>query len=240
MRLTLAISLSLLWLLAAVIEGEETTVISDSAAYDGSSVVLQGNVIVEHVMGRLTAEMALLSRDDEKKTKIDFPWIEAQTNVVVNLADGSLLQCERVKIDYIEKTSLFYGNPQLYFCDQEKRIYADRATVDFKETEKGEIRPIKITLTGNVQLIQVQKNQQAIAESVEYYPQDARIIFQGSPALFYDPAKEMKLSARLIQAERDPETGCDRIQGFGKVRFSFRQDEYLKLKERLRWKENIP
>lgn len=217
-------------------EKEGTFVKANDATYNGEKILLTGEVRVENTLGRVDAERAMLTRDPKKLTKIEFPWIELNHAITFTLPDGNQLFCERLFLDYTQKTSRFTGTPQVRYIDKRGEIRADRATMDFRDHE-GEIQPTRVTLLGNVQLIYSEENQYALAEQVTYFPDQQLMVLEGKEnrVLFFDKARNMQLSAYEVRAVRDAETKKDSIQGVGDVRFLFAQEELTKLKERFRW-----
>lgn len=227
----------LLLLVTSALYGEETTRISsDVANYDGHTIVLKGNVELNNALGQVLAERAVLTRDEEGRAKIDFPWVKLTGKVRATLQNGSHLICEEVFLDYLAMTSLFLGAPELYYKDPHGELYATQATVEYREIE-GHIRPAKMVLEGNVQMINAEALQYALADRVEYSFSDEVMVLTANPGksvLFYDRQKEIQLSAARVQGRRN-ENGKESIQGSGDVRFLFKQDELTKLKERFHW-----
>lgn len=217
-------------------EREGASVKSVDATYNGEKILLTGEVSVENTLGRVEAERAVLTRDPNKLTKIEFPWIELNQSVTFTLPDGNQLFCDRLFLDYTLKTSRFTGTPQIRYNDKRGEMRADRAIMDFRDQE-GEIEPTCITLLGNVQLIYAEENQYALAEQVTYFPDQHLMILEGKEnrVLFFDKERNMQISAPEVRAVRNPETKKDSIQGMGDVRFLFAQEELSKLKERFRW-----
>ncbi|MCC5832403.1 MAG: hypothetical protein JJU12_05100 [Chlamydiales bacterium] len=224
-----------LFLLPLAVWANEITVESNEAHYNGSTITLIGEVAVENAMGRVTAEKAVLTRDEARMTKIDFPWIELSQAVTLTLPDESRLNCERVLIDYTKMTSHFIG--RVSYLDERGEAWADEAFVDYVEAE-GSIKPTKVRLVDNVKLVFSEKGQYALADLVTYYPDQQLVILEGKKekqVLFFDKERDMQLSARQVRAARDPETKRDSIQGVGDVRFVFGQDELFKLKDHFKW-----
>jgi lipopolysaccharide export system protein LptA len=216
----------------------ETVVESDEVHYDGEWITLTGNVIVENAMGKVTAHSAVLKKDSERKTKIDFPWIDLKHNVCLTLADGGVLKCETLFFDYTKMTSLFYGSPQVSYLSSLGEVYADRAQVDYKEIN-GSFEATKVTLFDNVRLVNLGSSekpscQYALADEVSYFPQEQTMILEGknNPVLFYDKLHDMQLSARTVHARRDCQTKKETVQGIGDVRFVFGPEELEKIKQR--------
>jgi len=216
----------------------ETVVESDEVHYNGEWITLTGHVAVENTMGRVTAETATLKKDAQKTTKIDFPWIELKHAVCLTLADGGLLQCDSVFLDYTQMTSFFYGKPQVTYKGTLGEIYADRAQVDYQEIE-GKLEATKVTLFDNVRLVNMGSEekpafQYALADEVYYFPQEQVTVLESkqSKVLFYDKLRDMQLSARTVRAHRDPVTHKESVQGVGDVRFVFGPEELEKIKQR--------
>lgn len=223
-----------------------TTVESDFAHYDGHELILKGHVVVVNPMGRLAAEEALLERDAEGKSSIDFPWLHLTNDVVIVFSNGGLLRCHKVDLDYHLSIAILKGPPQIYYKDEMGELYADWAQIDYEE-QNGKFQPKKVSLRGNVQMIgnsSLNKDkdkptlQYALADNVDYFPLEERMTLKGDEGrsvLFYDRLKEMQLSAHTVHASRNPIDGKEKVQGMGDVRFVFKQEELEKLKTRFKW-----
>lgn len=222
--------------MASLLVAQETVVESDEAHYNGELITLTGNVSVQNAMGRVTAKLAILKKDEEQQTKIDFPWIELQQNVCLTLPQGGILQCDSLFFDYTQMTSFFVGAPELVYTDTFGEIHASKAKIDYKEVQ-GTLEATKVTLYENVRLVNlgsVEKpaSQYALADEVCYYPQEQLTILEGknSRVLFYDQLRDMQLSARSVRAQKDPVTKNETVQGIGDVRFVFGPEELEKIK----------
>lgn len=224
-----------LFFLPLCLSAYETVVESDEVHYNGELITLTGNVSVSNAMGKVTAECAILKKDEEKQTKIDFPWIEIKHNVCLTLANGGILRCESLFLDYTQMTSFFYGAPQVTYTDTLGEIYADKAQVDYREIN-GSLEATKITLSENVRLVNLSTDaaQYALADEVSYFPEKQLAVLEGkqSKVLFYDQERGMQLSARTVHAQKDPVTQKETIQGIGDVRFVFGPEELAKIKQR--------
>lgn len=227
-----------LWvfLLPLCVFANETVVESNEAHYNGQTITLIGDVIVENAMGRVSAKKAVLRRDAAGITKIDFPWIELISAVTLTLPNGNYLNCEYVFLDYTKMTSHCTGNPQIAYSDERTEVWADEAYVDYIEAE-GSIQPVKVRLVNNVSLINLQCDQYALAERVTYYPKEQLMVLEGKEnrVLFFDKQQNMQISAHTVRAKRNLETHKDSIQTVGNVRFMFGPEELCKLKERFQW-----
>ncbi len=209
-----------------------TTILADRALYEGNKIILIGHVDIANYMGKVQAEKATLYRDEEKKTDIDFPYVELENDVTAFLSNESFLLCHKVYIDAIALSSDFEGEKQITYCDLRGELLAEHGHVDYQKGEEG-IVPEKIILTGNVKMRSTREKgiSKALADRVEISPQEKKMVFFGEPVLFYDEGNTFQLSAKRVEAQQDLITGKERIVGFGEVRFTFADDELEKLKK---------
>jgi lipopolysaccharide export system protein LptA len=214
----------------------KTSVESEEAHYNGELITLKGSVSISNAIGRVRAELATLKRDVEKKTKIDFPWIELKESVTLQLNEGGTVGCDSLSLDYTQMSGIFTGNPQVTYSDLFVEVRADKAQIDFREID-GTLEVIKVSLFDNVQLshfgtAEKPTSQYALADEVEYYPQEKLALLTGKKdrVLFYDSQRDVQLSARSIRAQRDPTTKKESIQGIGDVRLTFGVEELEKIK----------
>ncbi len=218
----------------------QTNVSSDAFIYNGDWVTLSGNVMVENAMGKIQARCATLKKDPEGQSSIDFPWIELKNEVSLELSRGGILRCESVFLDWVEKTSILHGNPQMSFTGAFGEICAEQAKIDYREAN-GSIEPTKVTLLNNVRFVNAETNPQyALADIAYYYPEEKRLVMEGkeAPVLFYDPSRGLQLAARTLYAQKDPVTKKEKIQGVGAVRFTFGPEELEKIKQRFPFKND--
>jgi lipopolysaccharide export system protein LptA len=219
----------------------ETMVESDEARYNGELITLSGHVVVENTMGRITADLAILKKDPEKRTKIDFPWIELKHHVLLTLADGGILNCATLFLDYTTMSAWIGGDPQVIYSDAlGRQVFADRAHIDYQEVN-GTLEATRVTLYDNVRLVNlgsVEKptSQYALADEVTYFPPEQRMVLEGrqNRVLFYDTLRDVQLSARSVCAQKDRVTQKESVQGIGDVRFVFGPDELEKIKTRFK------
>ncbi|MFN0065537.1 MAG: hypothetical protein ACKVOH_04790 [Chlamydiales bacterium] len=224
-----------LLLICTTLFASETMVESDNARYDGNQITLKGHVVVENDMGRLSAGSAILLRDTEKSTDIDFPWIELYNDVYFLLLEGRQLKCDKAYLDHTKQQAKLVGNPLLHYFDGLGEVYANTALVDYAKVN-GKLQATKVTLIGGVQMANSKNDQYALAEEVEYYPQEELMWLRGHKerVLFYDRKKQVELSARVVRAQRDVDKR-ESVEGVGDVRFLFGAEELKKLKQGFAW-----
>ncbi len=122
---TLTLCLSLL---AAPLAGnapeipDTGTLSSTNASYDGSSLHLTGHVVLDHGLGKMTAEEASLQRQEAGK---DFPFsvIKLRTAVVLALKNSAQISCGSADLDFtaLKGTLLPAENGKVVYTDQIKR-----------------------------------------------------------------------------------------------------------------------
>lgn len=217
---------------------QTTTVEANLANYDGDKIDLVGNIVIENAMGKAKAQLSTLLKGEDKKCKIDFPFIELSQEVEVFFSEGGSLYCEKVCIDLIALTSYFEGSldkPVIY-SDARGQILAKCASIDFIKQDKGSYIPQKVTLIGNVRLqdVSLEENRYALADYVEVFPQENLINFEArgnNKVLFFDEKRNVQLSANKIEAKKDRLTQKESIKGHGDVQFLFAKDEFEKIKQ---------
>ncbi len=84
-------------------EPVEQKLSSDEASYDGSSLILEGNVLLEHALGVMRAKHAFLQKQDEGKD-LPFSLIHLQNEVLLSLHNKSNLSCDEAKLNFNDLT----------------------------------------------------------------------------------------------------------------------------------------
>jgi hypothetical protein len=98
---------------------DSSSVTSTTADYDGNTLLLKGNVKLDHGLGKMSAEEAGLERQDSGK---DFPFslIHLRKEVVLHLKNNAELHCEGADLDFIsmkgrlsaaDNGNVFYTTP---------------------------------------------------------------------------------------------------------------------------------
>lgn len=82
---------------------------SNTADYNGNTIVLKGNVLVEHALGTLTADQIEL-QSEMVDGKAHWHHILLQGNVDIAFKAGGHLSCGSAKIDYGKRQGSFFGN----------------------------------------------------------------------------------------------------------------------------------
>jgi hypothetical protein len=79
---------------------ESTSVSSSSADYDGNMLSLKGSVLLDHGLGKMSAEEAELERQETGK---DFPFslIHLRKEVFLHLKNHTELKCDEAELDFV-------------------------------------------------------------------------------------------------------------------------------------------
>lgn len=138
---------------------------------------------------------------------------------------------------------------QVFFQDSMGAIFADQATITYKDHESSALKPVKIILEGHVRMRNqfasdeqsaTPLDQYALADQVIYLPETQEMSFSATAprhVLFYDKINHMQVSARNLIAIRDPETKKESIKSTGDVRFTFIEEELEELRKQFRGKD---
>jgi hypothetical protein len=124
----LCASLGLSPLLHAM-EDEAMVIDSCSANYDGKQIVLSGDVVVEHEIGKIYASHIVLIPENTQK-KLRFAYLKMNDDVKFQLKDGGQLHCAQADLDCLNLKGKFTGN-----VGQEYVVYTESCkTHDNKAT----------------------------------------------------------------------------------------------------------
>jgi lipopolysaccharide export system protein LptA len=107
---------------------------STQANYDGNSLILTGHVILDHGLGKMTAEEASLQRQEAGK---DFPFslIQLRKDVLLALKNSAQITCGSADLDF---TTL---KGTLLPSEEGKVVYSDQ----IKKKKGGDATPLKLS-----------------------------------------------------------------------------------------------
>jgi lipopolysaccharide export system protein LptA len=107
---------------------------SSDASYDGNSLILTGRVILDHGLGKMTAEEASLERQEAGK---DFPFslIQLRKDVLLALKNSAQISCGSAELDFAALKGI------LHSPENGKVIYTDQ----LKKKRSKEVSPLKFT-----------------------------------------------------------------------------------------------
>lgn len=217
----------------------------------GDIVIHQQNII--ELQGNEEVKIFYFQEDGKKKIKqieslgeTMIAHVDEDKKLVHTLTSYGKTTVDQVRFQtVIESPRLNNGQvvngKQIYFHDTLGEIYADVATLDYAQIN-GSIRPEKLTLAGNVQILNRSTVnpeeseaflQYALADKVQFFPASHEMLMSatnGEKVLFYDKANQLQISAPAVKITRDGQTKKESIQGIGDVSFSLLNHELEKLK----------
>lgn len=108
-------------LIGASLVGQETdsfhsdeamNVTSGEVHYNGKEIILDGEVVVQHGLGQISAHhlSVIPSSSDDKKQRSAF--LTISDDVQIELQGGGRLNCQRAEVDYTTLQGIFLGNAQ--------------------------------------------------------------------------------------------------------------------------------
>jgi len=99
---------------------ESGSVSSANASYDGNALVLKGQVILDHGLGKMEAEEAVLQRQEMGK---DFPFslIHLKKEVLLSLKNNASLKCETADLDFLSLKGTLLSSDQVVYTDAFKK-----------------------------------------------------------------------------------------------------------------------
>lgn len=198
--------------------------------------------------GRLTSQEADLDYLQKKAIFYTNVIFEDSYKGKNNKENKFVLKGHKMTIDHVRMITLLESSPseenigekkQVFFEDSLGEIFADKVELFYKE-ENEKFILIQIKLQGSVKL----KDRNAsdnkelhygLADEVLYDPQSKEITFTAlrkKRVLFFDKVNNLQISAPSLKIRRDKATKKELIQGFGDVRFSFLEKEFLELQKK--------
>jgi len=210
-------------LLPFFLHAQELTMIdSDKAHFDGEKMILSEGVFLEHELGKVSANHAILTPAD-KNSPFMFEVAEMSGDVEIEISGMGTIHADRVTVNLAERFAYFEGD-QVHYTDEINQVFADKVTV---ETEKVFLEGnVKVMSRGGVLL------QYILADTAEYFSETKTIVFQsknGKRVIFFDQPNNIQMSApglKVVRGEKES------IQGIGDVRFELIEEELKELKKR--------
>ncbi|MBS0614963.1 MAG: hypothetical protein JSR58_00235 [Verrucomicrobia bacterium] len=107
-------------ILAAAPVMDSGTVSSSSANYDGNALLLKGEVMLDHGLGKMRAEEAKLQRQEVGK---DFPFsmIHLQKKVALLFKDGAEVSCDTADLDFSALQGALTSSEKVVYTDTWKK-----------------------------------------------------------------------------------------------------------------------
>jgi len=129
--------ISLLSLLFAVTPVTDSgSVSSANASYDGNALVLKGQVALDHGVGKIEADEAVLERQEVGK---DFPFslIHLKQSVLLSLHNRAQARCDAADLDFSALKGSLFSAERVIYTDTSFRILGK--IVDLTFEKKGQV-----------------------------------------------------------------------------------------------------
>ena len=109
-------------LLAAAAPTIDTGSVSSATAnYDGNALVLKGEVVLDHGLGTMRAEQAVLQRQEAAGKEFPFAMIHLQNQVALTLKEGGELVCDIADLDFTGLQGALSSTQKVVYTDAWKR-----------------------------------------------------------------------------------------------------------------------
>lgn len=99
---------------------DSTALSSSNASYDGNCLVLKGQVILDHGLGQMKAEEAILDKQEVGK-EFPFSFIRLRKDVLLNLSQEASLSCDTADLDFNSLEGHLTSSHQLIYTGSLKR-----------------------------------------------------------------------------------------------------------------------
>ncbi|MBJ7449667.1 MAG: hypothetical protein JHC93_04835 [Parachlamydiales bacterium] len=96
--------------LLTLIMAQAITMQSDNANYQGNCLNLEGNIVLDHPMGKIEADIASVISTDPFNHSREVKEIELKNNVSFKLKDGAHFVCETAHLLPQQQSASFFGN----------------------------------------------------------------------------------------------------------------------------------
>lgn len=197
-------------------------------------------------MKHLFILLCLISMTLQAEFTIESEGVTQITYVDAKSHKTHTIECfEPVEVDldfrYLQCLShTIHPTHQIHFYDDSYDLYADQLTAKYNQ-DRNIITLDTLKIYGHVCVIQKKDDpastgelQYALADQLDFNYKDKQMkLFakEGSSVLFYDQLNNYRISAPEVHVKRNPKTGKATVQGVGKVRFSFKEDEISQFKK---------
>ena len=222
-----------------------------TASSDSANISSEGMIILQRDASADYTGFGTLTTDKELTLKInlgkrgELEYVKCSGETILRRDDNEnhpnrYIRCNGEVFLDNEKRQLHLvseAGQQLYFQENQAKIYADTALLEYEVGKDGKFSPTHIALEGNVRLANREGMllQYVLADRVDMLPQSQEMhfkAFEKKRVLFYDKVNNLQTSAPELRMKRDKVTQKDSFQGVGDVRFNFNEQEFEQLRKR--------
>lgn len=91
-------------------QAEQMVISSGEAEYDGQSISLVGQVIVQHGLGKISAHRLSVMPAEQDNQKTRFSRLNIHDDILIEFQGGGQLECQQAEVDYLKLKGNFLGN----------------------------------------------------------------------------------------------------------------------------------
>lgn len=96
------------------------TISSSNASYDGNALILKGQVLLDHGLGKMQAEEAVLQKQEVGK-EFPFSLIHLEKDVILKLQQNGELKCEKADLDFSDMKGFLTSSKRVSYIDTLKK-----------------------------------------------------------------------------------------------------------------------
>jgi lipopolysaccharide export system protein LptA len=109
-----------LFLLSRIYAVDTGSIASANASYDGSALILKGQVVLDHGLGKMEADEAVLEKQEVGK-EFPFSLIHLDKEVTLHLDQTGELKCDKAELDFSSLQGAVSSDKRVFYTDTFKR-----------------------------------------------------------------------------------------------------------------------
>ena len=113
-----------LFLLANIAPDVAGSIAASSANYDGSMLILDGEVSLDHGFGMMKAEKAVLTRQLQESAEFPFMSIDLAEAVHLKLSSKAEVECERASLDFTTLQGKLSSPKEVHYIDTAFELFS--------------------------------------------------------------------------------------------------------------------
>ncbi len=127
-----------LFLLANISIPDNTgSIAASSANYDGATLILDGEVSLDHGFGMMKAEKAVLTRQLQESAEFPFMTIDLAESVHLKLSSQAEVECERASLDFTTLQGNLSSPKEVHYVDKAFELFSPFLDLQmFKNSQK--------------------------------------------------------------------------------------------------------
>lgn len=126
-----------LWLICAIPSYDSGSISSKNASYDGSGLILKGDVVLDHSLGIMEAEEASLQKQEVGQT-FPFSLIHLEKHVCLKLQNDAKLNCDRADLDFSTLKGALTAQDRVIYTDTLRKLQLLGKTIDLQFIKQNE------------------------------------------------------------------------------------------------------